>query len=97
MAISDNTILLTGDGASPEGDRPFLDRLDLNSGKITRLWRSDAPFYETVSTVVDYKKPTFITSRESATEPPNFWMRSAGNKDMVQVTKFPHPYPQIKE
>lgn len=97
MAIADNSILLAGDGASPDGDRPFLDRLELNSGKITRLWRSEAPFFETVASVVDHRKPTFITSRESATEPPNFWLRSTSNKDVVQITRFPHPYPQIKE
>ncbi|MFM8913207.1 MAG: S9 family peptidase, partial [Flammeovirgaceae bacterium] len=44
----DNSIRLVGDGASPEGDRPFLDKMDLATGKITRLWRSEAPYYEYV-------------------------------------------------
>ncbi len=43
MLIQNNTIFLRGDGASPEGDRPFLDKLDLATGKTTRLWRSEAP------------------------------------------------------
>ena len=37
--------LLKSEGleASPEGDRPFLRRLDLASGRTTELWRSAAP------------------------------------------------------
>ena len=41
-------IYLTGQGASPEGDRPFLDRLNLKTLKTERLFRSDAKSYETV-------------------------------------------------
>lgn len=93
----DNTTLLQGDGASPEGDRPFLDKLDLNSGKTTRLWRSEAPYYEHVIALADPKKVTFVTSRESNTENPNYFLRSANAKNITQLTTFPHPYPQIKE
>src|SRR5690349_14079687 len=41
-------IYLTGNGASPEGDRPFLDRLNLQTLKTDRVFRSDADSYETV-------------------------------------------------
>eukprot|EP00581_Thalassiosira_minuscula_P013578 CAMPEP_0183722938 /NCGR_PEP_ID=MMETSP0737-20130205/14731_1 /TAXON_ID=385413 /ORGANISM="Thalassiosira miniscula, Strain CCMP1093" /LENGTH=821 /DNA_ID=CAMNT_0025953185 /DNA_START=96 /DNA_END=2561 /DNA_ORIENTATION=- len=39
------SIYLRGPGASPVGDRPFLDRLDFGSEetKTTRLWRCAAP------------------------------------------------------
>jgi len=58
------SILLRGDGASDEGDRPFLDRYDLQDHKATRLWRSEAPNYEFVSRVIDPDKLNFITRRE---------------------------------
>lgn len=93
----DNSIFLTGDGASPEGDRPFLDKMDLNSGKTTRLWRSEAPYYERMVALTDSKKVTFITSRESNTENPNYFLRTANSKNITQLTAFPHPYPQIKD
>ncbi|GFH17946.1 peptidase_S9 domain-containing protein [Haematococcus lacustris] len=35
-----------GTGASPEGNRPFLDVLDIDTGTSTRLWQSSAPHYE---------------------------------------------------
>uniref|UniRef100_A0A7S4ENG5 Peptidase S9 prolyl oligopeptidase catalytic domain-containing protein n=1 Tax=Pseudo-nitzschia australis TaxID=44445 RepID=A0A7S4ENG5_9STRA len=37
------TIFLKGAGASPLGDRPFLDRMDLKTGTKERLWRCKAP------------------------------------------------------
>jgi dipeptidyl aminopeptidase/acylaminoacyl peptidase len=98
MAINaDNSVYLIGEGASPEGDRPFLDKFDLNTGKSSRLWRSEAPYYETIVSMVDLKKGIFITSRESQTETPNYWLRSASAKSPQQITQFPHPYPEIKD
>ncbi|MFZ5999613.1 MAG: alpha/beta hydrolase family protein, partial [Bacteroidota bacterium] len=97
MLIQDNAVYLTGEGASPDGDRPFLDRMDLSTGKTTRLWRSEAPYFESVVSLLDAKKNTFLTSRESQTENPNYFVRTANSKNSTQVTQFPHPYPQLKE
>src|SRR5215467_11480002 len=41
-----DSIYLIGAGASPDGDRPFLDRLNLNTLKSERLFRSDKESYE---------------------------------------------------
>jgi len=95
---TDNSTFMTGTGSSPEGDRPFLDKMDLASGKITRIWRSESPYYESVIAITDYKKMTFITARESNSETQNFYLRTAGSKTPpVAITSFPHPYPQIKD
>lgn len=93
----DNSIFLTGAGGSPEGDFPFLDKLNLTTGKKTRLWRCEAPYYETVVTLLDPKKVTFVTSRESNSENPNYYLRTAGNNKLTPLTAFPHPYPQMKD
>lgn len=93
---ADNSVYFAGDGASPEGDRPFLYKLDLASGKMTRQWRSEAPYYEIVTGMLD-KKGSFMTSRESTSENPNYWIRTIGSKNITQVTNFAHPYPQIKD
>ena len=94
---SDNSVYLIGEGASPEGDRPFLDKMDLTTGKVTRMWRSEAPYFETVFAVTDPKKLTFITSRESQDENPNYYLRSVNSKTLTPITAFAHPYPQIKD
>jgi dipeptidyl aminopeptidase/acylaminoacyl peptidase len=97
MLINNNAAYLTGDGASPEGDRPFLDKIDLSTGKVSRQWRSEAPYYETVVAMLDVKKGTFVTSRESQTENPNYYVRTIGSKSVLPLTAFPHPYPQLKD
>ena len=35
-----------GPGASPEGNRPFLDVLDLETKQTQRLWQSSPPYLE---------------------------------------------------
>jgi dipeptidyl aminopeptidase/acylaminoacyl peptidase len=93
----DNAVYLAGNGSSPEGDMPFLDKLTLTNGKKTRLWRCTAPYYERVVTMLDPTKATFVTSRESNTENPNYFIRTATSKKITQLTNFEHPYPQIKD
>jgi dipeptidyl aminopeptidase/acylaminoacyl peptidase len=86
---------LAGDGASPEGDRPFLDRVELATGKTTRLWRSQAPHYEFVVTVLDPDGRRVITRRESVTEAPNYFLRDLQSGRSTALTEFKDPAPQF--
>ncbi len=96
LTVNDgNTVFLTARGASPEGDRPFLDRLDLRTKKSDRLWRSEAPYYEYPVDLIDSKKLTVLTRRESISEPPNYFLRDLATDDLRSVTQFPHPTPQL--
>lgn len=97
LVTKDNQVYLNGKGASPEGDLPFLDKMDLNTGKKTRLWRCEAPFYEYMVDLIDPKKGTFVTSRESTTDNQNYFIRTAGSAKLTQLTSFPHPYPQLQD
>ena len=54
-------IYLTGQGASPEGDRPFIDRLNLKTLATERLFRSDAKSYETVVAPLSDDAKTILT------------------------------------
>ena len=69
-------IFTTGEGASPAGNRPFLDRLDLRTLKPSRLFRSPAESLESFVQWVDLSKGSFLTRRESAVDPPNIYIRS---------------------
>jgi dipeptidyl aminopeptidase/acylaminoacyl peptidase len=86
---------LTGDGASAEGDRPFLDRMELATGKTTRLWRSQAPHYEYVVTVLDPEARRMITRRESVTEVANYFLRDLRANRITALTEFKDPAPQL--
>ncbi len=89
-----NSIYLEGPGASPEGDRPFLDRLNLESLQAERLFHSPAGSYESFVALIDADR--FITRRETLTEPPNYLLRSLGEAKPTALTRFPDPAPQLR-
>jgi len=88
-------IYLEGNGASPEGDRPFLDRFDLRTGKSERLFYCDTESYEAPVDVLDKEAKRILTRRESPTEPPNYYIRSAGAAPLA-LTSHKDPAPQLR-
>ena len=95
-ANSGKTLYLTGMGASPEGNRPFVDAFDLASGQSKRLWRSEAPYYETPVAMIDATKNVVLTSRESREVPPNYFMRNLTTRQLTPLTQFENPYKALK-
>jgi dipeptidyl aminopeptidase/acylaminoacyl peptidase len=91
-------IYLTGTGASQEGDRPFIDRLNLKTLKTDRLYRSDAESYETVIAPLDDEAKTILTRYETPSDPPNYWIRVLGGMTTLgrKVTAFKDPQPQLR-
>lgn len=89
------SIYLIGGGASPEGARPFLDRFDLQTKKATRLFRSAAPYYEYPLDLLDARGDQIITQRETATDPPNWFVRDLRRNNARQLTQFTNPAPQL--
>ncbi len=87
------SIYLAGAGSSPEGNRPFLRRFNLENGASEELFRSEAPYYEGPVALLNDRQ--ILTRRESKDEPVNFFVRDLRNGEMTAVTNFPHPYPQF--
>ena len=92
----DASLLYRGAGASPEGDRPFLDKRHWLTGRTTRLWRSDAPYYELPLAPLDHAGRLLLTRRESVDEPPNFFVLNRETGERRQLTRFAHPSPQLR-
>jgi dipeptidyl aminopeptidase/acylaminoacyl peptidase len=86
-------IYLIGAGASPEGERPFLDRLDLATLAKERLFHSTAPFYEYPLAVLDPAARRIMTQRETQTTPPNLVLRE-GDKAQ-ELTHFQPAVPEL--
>ena len=90
-------VYLTGNGASPEGDRPFLDRFNVQTLKTERIFRSEADRYEQVVALLNDDASRFITRSETANEPPNYFIRSTADLAKAEpLTKFPDPMPQLR-
>jgi dipeptidyl aminopeptidase/acylaminoacyl peptidase len=93
---SGDFIYLTGLGSSPEGDRPFIDRLNLKTFETTRLFRSDAKSYETVIAPLDDEGKTILTRYETPNDPPNYYVRDLTADSRRAVTDFKDPQPQLR-
>jgi dipeptidyl aminopeptidase/acylaminoacyl peptidase len=77
-----NHVYLRGDGASPDGDRPFLDRLSLADLSTERLFRSPADCYEQVLGFLADDRENVLIWHESRTDPPNLAVASLGGSEL---------------
>ncbi|RUO31976.1 S9 family peptidase [Aliidiomarina sedimenti] len=93
LRIEDGHLLMIGDGASDQGDRPFIDRFSLQDSSSERLWRSEAPYYEMPRALLDAASMTFLTQREAVDQPADFYKRSLTNDSLVALTETEHPMP----
>ena len=105
-----DAIFLRGQGASPGGDRPFLDRLDLKTRKSVRLFRSAKDALERALDFNDATGRSFLTWHESPVDPPNAMLRTlaaatdaaapAGEASFTStvraVTHIPDPTPAVR-
>jgi hypothetical protein len=91
----DGGILLSGRGIRPEGVHPFLDLMDLETGKTSTLWKAGDTHHETLTAVIDAEATSFITRRQSKTEPPNYQRRVAGKRRATALTAFEDWAPQF--
>ena len=86
---------LTGPGASKDkdGDRPYLDRMDIATGKTERLWQSAPPVYESIVALLDPSATKAIVQRQSPTERPDYYVLDLASKQATRLTSLPDPSP----
>lgn len=77
MRQEGDAIYFRGSGATPDGDRPFLDLRSLTSGEAERLFRSPADRYEQFSSFAGDNQH-FIMRSESPTDVPNYYLGTFG-------------------
>ncbi|MBA4183016.1 MAG: prolyl oligopeptidase family serine peptidase [Acidobacteria bacterium] len=90
-------IFLTGLGASTEGDRPFLRRMNLQTLKTAEIWRSSNTEFEGFVVLLDDGGTRFLTRKESPLDPPNLYLHSTANSQNAQkITNFSDPASQLR-
>ena len=96
-------IFLAGTGASPDGDRPFLRRMNLKTMKTEEIFRSGKDEYESFVAMNDDTGSQFITRKESSVEPPNLHFHQVCLPKTQcfavfdrKITEFKDPTPQLR-
>lgn len=110
VRMDGNAIFLSGQGSSTEGDRPFLDRLDLKTRKSERLFRSGRDEHESFLAFRGDNPGVFLTWHQSPTDPPNLMERTLGAPSPAAgpgeatvastsraITHLPDPTPIVRE
>lgn len=104
----DEAVYFSGTGGTEQGDRPFLDLRNLNSGETRRLFRCDPDRYE-VFIAFAGSDDRFVLRSESSMEVPNYYLTTLGEQieashgeatravASIPITRFEDPAPQLRE
>ena len=109
MIQKGDTIYLSGPGASPAGNRPFLDSFDLRRRTSRRLFRSDKNALESFVAFAGGTEDKILTWRQTPADPPNLMLRTLGKavkkvpageatlaSASTAITRIPDPTPSVR-
>ncbi len=98
LHIKGDEIYLNGKGYSPEGIRPFVDKINLKTGKKERLWLADGKTkLEEISKIIDIEKGIIITKIQSKNIYPNYYIRDIKTQTTLkQITFIKNPFKSIE-
>ena len=103
-----DAIYFAGSGATPDGDRPFLDLRNMKTDKVQRLFRSPPDRYESFEDFAG-DESQFIIRSESVSDVPNYYLVSLGGTieeaegevmpatSRTPITRFVDPTPQLRQ
>lgn len=106
--VEDGAIYFRGKGGTKNGDRPFVDKRNIEDGTVERIFRSAADKYEYF---IDFAEEpnSFILSSESSSVVPNFYLAKLENsipaatgeatRKIIKspITKFKDPSPELRQ
>jgi dipeptidyl aminopeptidase/acylaminoacyl peptidase len=97
LALQGNHAYLIGDGYTPEGQFPFVDKINLKSKKKDRLYTSE--YTDKLETLNEYNpdKNRLLVRIESPTEYPNYYFRNLKNGKLEQLTDFENPFKSLQD
>ncbi len=108
IKVEDGSAFFRGNGGTDQGDRPFVDRRNLASGEVERIFRSAPDKYEYFIGFAE-EPNSFIMSSESPSEVPNFYLVQTGEKVEAEagegtraltkkaITSFEDPSPELRQ
>jgi dipeptidyl aminopeptidase/acylaminoacyl peptidase len=109
MLQEGDALYMSGRGASPQGDRPFVDRVSITTLETERLFRCAPEDFEQLIDWLDMETGTFLTRRETPTDVPNYYVHRLEKKiETVEageaqwesstrpLTQFSDPTPELR-
>ena len=98
LSIEKGNVFLLGDGFTEEGQFPFLDRMNLASGKTTRLYESRyTDKRESLVEGMNMSKGDILVRLESPTDYPNYYKRNIKKSDLKAITSFENPFKSMQD
>ena len=96
--ITKNEAILIGDGHTEKGQFPFIDKINLLTGKKTRLYLSSfTDKKESILKFLDPLKGDVLIQIESKNEFPNYYVRNIKSKKApTALTTFQNPFKSIE-
>jgi len=106
--VEDGSIYFRGQGGTKDGDRPFVDKRNIKTGDVERIFRCEKDKYEYFVGFAE-EANSFIMSSESSTTVPNFYLAKLGENikadvgestrkmTKLPITKFKDPSPELRQ
>ena len=99
LSMDNGSAYLMGDGFTKDGQFPFVDQMNLESGKTTRLYQSAyTDKVEDIVDAMDMSKGEILVRIESPTEYPNYYLRNIKKKIALKpITQFENPFKAMQD
>ncbi|MFY9342603.1 MAG: prolyl oligopeptidase family serine peptidase, partial [Planctomycetota bacterium] len=82
-------LFLTGEGASPDGNRPFVDRWEPATGKKEQLFHAEPGRHESFVGFLDATEQRLLIRTEAPTEAPSLVVLDRTSGQRTTLLKFP--------
>jgi dipeptidyl aminopeptidase/acylaminoacyl peptidase len=93
LDLNGDYLYLVGPGYSKDGARPFVDRLNIKTLKVSRLYQTeDNGKRERILAAMNTKKGIYLTRIEATDEYPNYYFRNVLTGDLKSITQFENPF-----
>jgi dipeptidyl aminopeptidase/acylaminoacyl peptidase len=93
IGVEDGYMYYAGEGATADGDRPFLNRVSFDTFEREEIWRNSGENHEEVIGLTSADASSFLTVWQDPVTPPNVrWHRDG---EVTAITDFANPHPQL--
>lgn len=99
LSMDGGNAYLMGDGFTKDGQFPFVDQMNLENGKTTRLYQSAyTDKVEDLVAAMNMSKGEILVRIESPTEYPNYYLRNIKKKVALKpITQFENPFKAMQD